>query len=155
MALYTGVRVKKLVARLKEEYDGALAAQRRAADGLKEENRQLKARVMQLERERREVADALILAAKERERAARESAAEDENEKREMRLLASRCREACAQILEKYPAAEDAAALSAYAERLCPSGEESGFDMEEVIAPKQPLDLGKLCRSLGLMEEDA
>ena len=30
----------------------------------------------------------------------------------------------------------------------------SGFHMEDVLAPKKPLDLGKLCKDLGLMEED-
>ena len=35
------------------------------------------------------------------------------------------------------------------------AGEEDSLDMEEVLAPKQPLDLAKLCKDLGLMEEEA
>ena len=31
--------------------------------------------------------------------------------------------------------------------------EEDTLDMDEVLAPKQPLDLGKLCKDLGLMED--
>ena len=31
--------------------------------------------------------------------------------------------------------------------------EEDVLDMDEVLAPKKPLDLGRLCKDLGLMEE--
>ena len=45
--------------------------------------------------------------------------------------------------------------LAAFLEALGETSEEEedGLDMEEVLAPKQPLDLGKLCKDLGLMEE--
>lgn len=158
MALYTEGRVKKLVVRLKEEYDRALARQREQTAALKEENRALKARVLKLEGERREVADALILAAKERKQVAARTAAEAENERTELLLLAGKCRRLSEDLQKKYPDAEDVAAFSAYAEELgvaVGESREETFNMDDVIAPKQPLDLGKLCRSLGLMEEDA
>ena len=59
--------------------------------------------------------------------------------------------------MQKYPDEEDTQAFAAFVESL--SGvlgeeeEESGLDMDEVLAPKQPLDLGKLCKDLGLMED--
>ena len=33
------------------------------------------------------------------------------------------------------------------------SEEEEGLDMEEVLAPKYPLDLAKLCKELELMDD--
>ena len=50
--LFSEKDVNKLVLRLKEEYDGVLARQRAAAEELKEENRRLRARVLELEGER-------------------------------------------------------------------------------------------------------
>ena len=51
----------------------------------------------------------------------------------------------------------DVQAFSAFVERLRDAAdeedEEDTPDMDEVLAPKQPLDLGKLCKDLGLMED--
>lgn len=158
MGLYTEGRVKRLVVRLKEEYDKAIAAQRAALAALKEENRALKARLLRLEGERQEVADAMVLAVRERQRLEETAAADAENGARELALLAEKCRRLAGELSEKYPEAEDVAAFSAFTAELCGAAgepEETGFNMDDVIAPKKPLDLGKLCRGLGLMEEDA
>lgn len=157
MALYSEGRVKKLVIRLKEEYDRALKSQREVSASLKEENRALKARVLLLEGERKEVADALVLAVKERKRAEAAAGQEEKNGQAELRLLAAKCRALAEHLLEKYPEEDGAATLLAHADDLSEEMGEpvsTGFNMEEVIAPKQPLDLAKLCRSLGVMEEE-
>ena len=73
LGLYSKKDVEKLVDRLREEYEEALRMQRQAAEELKEENRNLAARVSQLEAERATVADALIDAVKAGERIRRES----------------------------------------------------------------------------------
>ena len=155
--LFTEKDVKKLVLRLKEEYEGVLVRQRAASEELKEENRRLRARVLELEGERGSVGEALVSAQKEGERIRAESARETENERKELALLAEKCRLMLDRLQKKYPDEEDVAAFAAFREelegRLGGEEEDYVFDMDEVISPKEPLDLEKLCRDLGLMED--
>ena len=95
----------------------------------------------------------------EGERIKRESAAAAENERRELVLLAEKCRLLSDRLLKKYPDGEDVAAFASFVDELHLSlgeetEEESGFNMDDVLAPKEPLDLGKLCKELGLMEDE-
>lgn len=155
--LYREKDVKKLVVRLKAEYDEVLRSQRAAAEEIKAENRALRARISVLEGERGNVSEALLAAVREGERVKEESAAISENERKELLLLAEKCRLLAAKLTEKYPDAEDVEDFRAFTEALhkeLGEEEESGFNMDDVLAPKQPLDLEKLCKDLGLMEDD-
>lgn len=157
--LYTQKDVRRLVQRIRQEYEGAIEQQKRMAEELKEQNRILAARVSELENERKSVADALILAVSEGERVKRENSVSADNERKELLLLSEKCRLLSEKLSAEYPDKEDVAAFAEFVqslrERLGESGEgESGFNMDDVLAPKEPLDLGKLCRDLGLMEED-
>ena len=155
--LYTKRDVQMLVRRLRDEYDAALKEQKAASEELKAENRALSARVSELEGERGSVSEALVHAVKEGERIKEEGSRAAENGQKEFALLAEKCRLFLAKLMQKYPDEEDPQAFAAFVESL--SGalgeeeEESGLDMDEVLAPKQPLDLGKLCKDLGLMED--
>ena len=155
--LYTKRDVQMLVRRLRDEYDAALKEQKAASEELKAENRALSARVSELEGERGSVSEALVHAVKEGERIKEEGSRAAENGQKEFALLAEKCRLFLAKHMQKYPDEEDTQAFAAFVESL--SGvlgeeeEESGLDMDEVLAPKQPLDLGKLCKDLGLMED--
>lgn len=155
--LYTKRDVQMLVRRLRDEYDAALKEQKTASEELKAENRALSARVSELEGERGSVSEALVHAVKEGERIKEEGSRAAENGQKEFALLAEKCRLFLAKLMQKYPDEEDTQAFAAFVESL--SGalgeeeEESGLDMDEVLAPKQPLDLGKLCKDLGLMED--
>ena len=117
----------------------------------------LAARVSELEAERGNVAEALIGATKEGERLREERSREAENANKELMLLISKCRILSQTLLSKYPDADDVQAFSAFVETLRGAAdeedEEDTLDMDEVLAPKQPLDLGKLCKDLGLMED--
>ena len=146
--LYTKRDVEKLVRRLREEYSAVLGQQQAAAEAIKAENRTLAARVSELEAERSGVSQALIGAEKERERIREESAREAENGAKELSLLIAKCRLLSQTLAAKYPEADDVRAFSAFVETL-----RGALDMDEVLAPKQPLDLGKLCKDLGLMED--
>ncbi len=160
--LYSEKSVRELVQRLKEEYEEALRRAREMSAALKRENAALRGRLSLLEGERGEVSEALVRAVKEGERIREESAHTLENEKRELRLLADKCRILLNRLDKKYPEEEDVRDFRAFTEALGETvspreeqqAEESGFDMEEVLSPKQPLDLGKLCKDLGLMEGD-
>ena len=155
LGLYSKKDVEKLVDRLREEYEEALRTQRQAAEELKEENRNLAARVSQLEAERATVADALIDAVKAGERIRKESEEAAANGGKELSLLIAKCRLLSGNLMAKYPDAEDVKAFSDFVEALQSeaSEEEDVLDMDEVLAPKYPLDLGKLCKELGLMED--
>ena len=155
--LYTKRDVQMLVRRLRDEYDAALKEQKAASEELKAENRALSARVSELEGERGSVSEALVHAVKEGERIKEEGSRAAENGQKEFALLAEKCRLFLAKLMQKYPDEEDTQAFAAFVESLSGAlGEEeekSGLDMDEVLAPKQPLDLGKLCKDLGLMED--
>ena len=84
---------------------------------------------------------------------------ETENKRKELDLLAEKCRVLSDRLIKKYPDEEDVAQFESFTQSLheelgLQAEEESGFHMEDVLAPKKPLDLGKLCKDLGLMEED-
>lgn len=155
--LYTKRDVQMLVRRLRDEYDAALKEQKAASEELKAENRALSARVSELEGERGSVSEALVHAVKEGERIKEEGSRAAENGQKEFALLAEKCRLFLAKLMQKYPDEEDTQAFAAFVESLSSAlgeeEEESGLDMDEVLAPKQPLDLGKLCKDLGLMED--
>ena len=83
-----------------------------------------------------------------------------ENDRKELRLLAEKCRLLCDRLTAKYPDEEDVSDFQAFTHSLLvylgeEEQDEPEFDMEEVLNPKYPLDLSKLCKELGLMEEDS
>ena len=156
--LFSEKDVKKLVLRLKTEYNEVLIKQHALADELKEENRNLRARLSQLERERGDVSSALVRAVREGERVKAEGLEAAENERRELKLLAEKCRLLLDRLLAKYPDEEDTRDFEAFTTELRQQlgediGDENGFNMDDVLAPKEPLDLEKLCKELDLMED--
>ena len=163
---YKEKEVKALVARLKEEYEGIVKQQKEAAEELKEENRQLRARLSVLEGQRSEVSAALMRAVAEGERIKQESAAQADSEKKELSLLAEKCRLLSERLTLQYPDKDDVNEFKTFTDALRAhlgeeeeSGEEdeeeeTGFNMDDVLNPKEPLDLGNLCKELGLMEEE-
>ncbi len=156
--LYTEKDVKRLAARLKEEYGAALDKRKEAEEALKEENRTLKARILELENERSGAFAAFQAAEREKENARKAGEAELENDRRELALLKEKCRLTLIRMEQKYPDEEDTRMLQAFLAELGGEApeeeEESGFSLEEVTSPKQPLDLKKLCLDLGLTEDD-
>ena len=156
--LFSEKDVKKLVLRLKTEYNEVLIKQHALAEELKEENRNLRARLSQLERERGDVSSALVRAVREGERVKAEGLEAAENERRELKLLAEKCRLLLDRLLAKYPDEEDTRDFEAFTTELRQQlgediGDENGFNMDDVLAPKEPLDLVKLCKELDLMED--
>ncbi len=182
-------QVKKVIERLKAEYEAAFREQEAAIAKLKEENRVLKAHSLELEAERENVASALIRAEQEGGRIRAEAQRERENGAREAELLDAKCRALSRALLAKYPMEADVRAFAAFVGEAAPEAapeeaaleevaseevvpeevaseevvpeevhvpeeENTGFDLDEVISPKEPLDLEKLCRDLGLMEEE-
>ena len=157
---YSEREVKALVHKLKEEYDGVVRSGREAFDELKEENVRLLARIAVLEKERENVRNALVNAEKAGESIKKQGAAEAENKSRELALLAEQCRVLLTRLNQKYPDEAEVKDFNAFCDALyeklhLTQRSENGFNMDEVLAPKQPLDLEKLCRELGLMGDKA
>ena len=153
--------VEALVLRLKDDYEAVVKRQREAVEELKEENRYLQARLSVLESQRGEISVALIRAVAEGERIKKECASQSDNERKELLLLAEKCRLLSERLTTTYPDKEDVQEFATFTsllrERLGENQtdeEEEGFNMDDVLNPKEPLDLGNLCRELGLMEED-
>lgn len=156
--LFTEKDVKNLVLRLKTEYDEVLCRQHAFTEELKEENRNLKAKILEFERERSDVSSALVHAVKEGERVKAEGAEAAEGERKELKLLSEKCRLLLDRLLAKYPDEEDVRDFEAFVSELKRQlgeerEEETSFNMDDVLAPKEPLDLEKLCKDLGLMED--
>lgn len=167
MKRYKEKEITALINRIKEEYDNIVRRQREAAEELKEENRQLRARLSVLEGQRSEVSAALMRAVAEGERIKQESLAQTDSEKKELGLLAEKCRILSERLIQRYPDEEDVGDFKTFTDALrarlgesdnSDSGdeeEESAFDLDAVLNPKEPLDLGDLCKNLGLMEEES
>lgn len=163
MKRYKEKEIATLVARLKEEYESVVRRQREAAEELKEENRQLRARLSVLEGQRSEVSAALMRAVAEGERIKQESLAQTDSEKKELALLAEKCRILSERLIRRYPDEEDVGDFKTFTDALrahlgeeeAGEDEEPVFDMDAVLNPKEPLDLGDLCKNLGLMEEES
>lgn len=157
---YSAKEVQTLVERLKEEYDRVLKRQREVTEEIREDNRRLRARLSVLEGQRGEVSEALMRAVAEGERIKKEGNEQAENDRRELRLLAEKCRLLCDRLNAKYPDEEDVSDFQDFTHSLLvylgeEEAEEPEFNMEEVLNPKYSLDLSKLCKELGLMDEDA
>ncbi len=155
--LYTKKKVKKLTAELKAEYEETLQKQRETAEELKAENRTLQARVLELENERSGAIAAFQAAERERGMVREEGERTLENDRRELALLKQKCRLMLQNLQEKYPDEEDARSFAAFMAELGEEAEEeedTGFNLEDVTAPKGPLDLKQLCLDLGLTEDD-
>ena len=154
--LYSEKDVRGLITRLKQEYDEAINRHLEAEAALKEENRTLQARVLELENERSGALAAFQAAARERREQSEEAERVLENDRRELALLKEKCRLMLDTLQKKYPDGEDTRMLAAFYDGLdaAPPEEETGFCLEDVTAPKGPLDLKKLCLELGLTEED-
>lgn len=155
---YSEKQVKAIVHKLREEYEGAVRQGKEAFDELKEENKRLLARLSVLEGERSGVTDALVNAEKAGEEIKKTVEAAAENKSRELMLLAEQCRVLLARLNAKYPDEAEVRDFNVFCgalfDRLRLTREnDNGFNLDEVLTPKEPLDLEKLCRELGLMGE--
>lgn len=157
LKLFTEKSVRNLIVRLKDEYSAILRKQQERTEELKRENVALRARLSVLEGERESITDAVLEVQSLGKRVKKEGAMALENERRELQLLAEKCRALSNRLLQKYPDKEDCKEFASFTEELnarLGMEEESGFHMEDVLAPTYPLDLEKLCIDLGVMEED-
>ncbi len=158
LKFYSEKDVRKLVLTLKEEYEDALRRQRQLAERYKEENRTLKARLSVLEGERGRVSSAMVHAVNAGEQIRRNNALEAEQQKKELLLLAEKCRLLSERVQKLCPDEEDSLAFLEFTTllntQLGVEEEQSGLNMNEVLAPDYPLDLAKLCKDMGVMEEE-
>ena len=113
--------------------------------------------MFELENERSGAIAAFQVAERERGIVREEGERTLENDRRELALLKQKCRLMLQNLQEKYPDEEDTRSFAAFMAELGERAEEeedTGFNLEDVTAPKGPLDLKQLCLDLGLTEDD-
>ncbi|MBQ9081836.1 MAG: hypothetical protein IJY26_04305 [Clostridia bacterium] len=153
---YTADKVKKIIARIEQEYEGVLTSQRKRIIELTEENRDLSAKLSIYEYERSHVASAII-SAEQKGQEIRESADAYAKARRDgVYRLAERCRALAAALAEKYPAEADVKEFNTYIQKLDEALETNGegeLDMDKILYPDANLKLENLCKELGLMDD--
>ncbi|MBO5782715.1 MAG: hypothetical protein J6R24_01075 [Clostridia bacterium] len=155
--IYTADKVKKIVARIEEEYEKALASQRRRLTELTQENRELCAKLSLLEHERSHVASAIITAEKTGSQIRSQAESFAKHRKEGVYRLAERCRALAQALTEKYPDAAEVQAFSSYLSKLDEALETDGqgeLDMDKILYPDEDLKLENLCKEVGLMDDD-
>lgn len=154
--IYTADKVKKIVARVEEEYENALSDLRKRIVDLTAENRELSARLSLLKKDRDRVADAIITAEKTGQEIRNSADAYALARREGIYRLAERCRSLAAALAEKYPDEEDVKNFDAYISKLDEALETSGegeLDMNKILYPDADLKLENICKELGLMDD--
>lgn len=175
--------VEKLIAGIREAYETKIRRLEYRNEGLESENRTLRASLAEMKEREGKVGKALVAAESKGEEIKEFYRMSAETEWKTLRLFADKWRRLAAQMADVIPKddakkytdfAEGLAALlgkeegkfrtgSPEAEPFDPKAvigkyieseeEETGFNLDDVLNPKGELDLEKLCRDLGLMDD--
>lgn len=148
--------VKDIIRRVSKDYEEQIATLRGRANELIDENRQLSARLSELEGDRNNVSDALITSIDAGKKLEEKSLAYVENQMRGIRLIADRSRRLAEDLKAKYPAESDCAELNEFFDRLeeLLSGETEGYMFEQdKNAEITDADLENICKELGIKDD--
>lgn len=178
---FTQKETEALIAGIREAYETKLRQLTYRLEGLEGENRSLRASLAELKEREGRVGRAIVQAEGKGEEIRTFYRLSAETEWRTLRLFCDKWRALAARMAGCIPAAEakqytdfadDLAALlgkrqaafgtpaeeekfdpKAVIEKYVEGEEETGFNLDDVLNPKGKLDLEKLCRNLGLMDE--
>ena len=178
---FTQKETEQLLAGIREAYETKLRQLNYRIEGLEGENRSLRASLAELKAREGQVGRAIVQAENKGEEIREFYRLSAETEWRTLNLFCEKWRALAAGMAGAIPAAEqkkyagfadDLAALlgkrqaefssapeeekfdpKAVIEKYVEGEEESGFNLDDVLNPKGKLDLEKLCRNLGLMDE--
>ena len=180
---FTQKETEQLIAGIREAYEIKIRQLNYRLDGLTAENRSLRASLAEYRQREGKVGRAIVAAESKGEEIRELYRMSAETEWRTLRLFSEKWKKLAEQMRGVIPAdeakkyielSENLAALlgkdpNAFAatetreeESFDPRAvigkyvegeEESGFNLDEVLNPKGELDLEKLCRNLGLMDE--
>ena len=178
---FTQKETEQLIAGIREAYETKLRQLNYRLEGLEGENRSLRASLAERKAKEERVGRAIVQAESKGEEIKEFYRLSAETEWRTLRLFCEKWRALAAGMAVALPAAEvkkyagfadDLAALlgrrqadlapraeeekfdpKAVIEKYVEGEEESGFNLDDVLNPKGKLDLEKLCRNLGLMDD--
>lgn len=159
-----GRRQIKELKELVESYESRLKEQQEAMTALKERNRKLEAMLSEYSAKEKAISESLIMAAQKSEELQKQAENLNKIGDDSVSLLAEQCRALLDELLKKYPESGDIQRFEVFADQLNGVLEkpieseaaisDGSFSMEDVLAPSEDLDLEKLCKDLGLMEEN-
>ena len=179
---FTQKQTEQLIAGIREAYEIKIRQLNYTIEGLTAENRSLRASIAEYRERENKVGRAIVAAESKGDEIRELYRMSAETEWRTLRLFADKWKKLAEQMQGAIPAeeakkyielSENLSALlgkapGAFAqakgqeEKFDPRAvigkyvegeEESGFNMDDVLNPKGELDLEKLCRNLGLMED--
>ncbi len=179
---FTQKETEQLIAGIREAYETKIRQLEYRLEGLTAENRSLRASLAEYKDREGKVGRAIVDAESKGEEIKALYRMTAETEWRTLKLFADKWKKLAAQMRDVIPAGE-AKRYAEFAENLSAllgqdpgfaggapeteepfdpkevigryveGEEESGFNLDEVLNPKGELDLEKLCRNLGLMDE--
>ncbi len=179
----TQKETEKLIGGIREAYEAKIRQLNYRIENLNVENRNLRASLSELKGRENRVGKAIVDAEEKGEEIVRLYRMTAEAELKTLRLFAEKWKKLAESMLGVFPKeeaaryagfADDLAALLGREEGHFPpptdggeekfdpkaiigkymeDEEETGFDLDEVLNPKGELDLAKLCRGLGLMDD--
>lgn len=179
----TQQEAEKLIAGIREAYEIKIRQLNYRLDGLTAENRVLRASLAEYKSREGKVGKAIVAAEEKGEEIVQMYRMSAETELSSLRLFADKWKRLAAQMAGAIPVdeakkyaefAENLSALlgkergrfgmneqaqpeqfdpKAVIEKYVEGEEETGFNLDDVINPKGELDLEKLCRNLGLMDD--
>lgn len=149
---YSKKEVREIVRKVSEEYDQQIAAKKERMDELIEKNRELSARISELEGAKQNISDAMIESVKAGKRIEERSSKYIENQLRGLKILCDRCKKLASDMAEKY-SADETEELASFFERIDEILNEdgAGFDYEQAMGPTK--DLAQLCKELGIEDD--
>ena len=178
---FTQKETEQLIAGIREAYETKLRQLQYRLEGLEGENRSLRASLAEMKEREGQIGRAIVHAEGKGEEIKEFYRLSAETEWRTLKLFCDKWRALAASMAGGIPAAEqkkyagfadDLAALigrrkaqfvpaaeeetfdpKAVIEKYVEGEEESGFNLDDVLNPKGKLDLEKLCRNLGLMDD--
>ncbi len=177
---FTQKETEQLIAGIREAYETKIRRLEYRLEGLTAENRSLRASLAEHKEREGKVGRAIVDAESKGEEIKQLYRMTAETEWRTLKLFADKWKKLAAQMQGLIPAreakryaefSENLSALlgrdpgftppeegeefdpKAVIGRYVEGEEESGFNLDEVLNPKGELDLEKLCRNLGLMDE--
>lgn len=149
---YSKKEVREIVKKVSEEYDKQIAVQKDRINELIEKNRELSAKVSELESAKQNISDAMIESVQAGKKIEERSAKYVENQLRGLKILCDRCKKLSADMSEKY-ATDETEELISFFERVDEILDEdgAGFDYEQAMGPTK--DLAQLCKELGIEDD--
>jgi len=148
--------VKDIIRKVSKDYEAQIVALRTRTNELIEENRQLSARLSELEGSKSDISEALLKSIDAGKKLEEKSLAYVENQMRGIRLIADRSRKLAEDLKAKYPDEDDCAELNDFFNRLdelLTDGGDGYMFEKDKNSEVTDADLENICKELGIEDD--